>query len=89
MKDYGFIQLYNEAFVYKKHNGSVVMFLLDDILQMRNDIATISTMKVWLSHQFEMEDLGEAYYILGIKLLRNKSNKLIELNQAPYIDLCG
>ena len=33
-----------------------------------------------------MKDLGEADYILGIKLLRNRKNKVLALSQALYID---
>jgi hypothetical protein len=33
-----------------------------------------------------MKDLGEASYILGIKLLRDCRNKMIGLSQAAYID---
>jgi hypothetical protein len=33
-----------------------------------------------------MKDLGEACYILGIKLLRDRRNRMISLSQAAYID---
>jgi hypothetical protein len=33
-----------------------------------------------------MKDLGEANYILGIKLLRDRKNKMTGLSQATYID---
>ena len=33
-----------------------------------------------------MKDLGEANYILGIKLLRDRKNKVLALSQALYID---
>ena len=33
-----------------------------------------------------MKDLGEANYILGIKLLRDWKNKVLALSQALYID---
>ena len=33
-----------------------------------------------------MKDLGEANYILGIKLIRDRKNKLLALSQASYID---
>ena len=33
-----------------------------------------------------MKDLGEANYILGIKLLRDQKNKVLPLSQALYID---
>ena len=33
-----------------------------------------------------MKDLGEANYILRIKLLRDRKNKVLALSQASYID---
>ena len=33
-----------------------------------------------------MKDLGEASYILGIKLLRDRKNKTLALSQVVYID---
>jgi hypothetical protein len=48
------------------------MFLVlyvDDILLIGNDVGALSSVKVWLSKQFDMKDLGEASYILGIKVI--------------------
>ena len=47
------------------------MFLVlyvDDILLIGNDVGVISLVKVRLLSQFDMKDLGEANFILGIKL---------------------
>ena len=33
-----------------------------------------------------MEDLGEAAYILGIKIYRDRSRRLIGLSQTTYLD---
>ena len=33
-----------------------------------------------------MKDLGEAAYILGIRILRNRSRRLIGLSQSTYLD---
>ena len=65
----------SEPCVYKRCSGNVVVFLIlyvDDILLIGNDIGTLSSVKVWLSGQFDMKDLGEASHILGIKLLQDR-----------------
>ena len=54
-----------------KSEGDRVVFLVlyvDDILLLGRDIGMLSTVKVWLAKTFDMKDLGEASYILGIKL---------------------
>ena len=33
-----------------------------------------------------MKDLGEASYVLGIQIIRDRRNKLLALSQASYID---
>ena len=46
----------------------------------------LSDVNGWLKYQFEMKDLGEANYILGIKILGDRKNKLLALSQTSYID---
>ena len=46
----------------------------------------MSSVKIWLSSQFDMKDLGEANYILGIKLWRDQKNRMLGLSQVVYID---
>ena len=65
------------------------MFLVlyvDDILLIGNDVGVMSSVKVWLSSQFDMKDLGEANFILGIKLWQDCKNKMLGFLQARYID---
>ena len=89
IKSFGFEQNLDEPRVYKRHQDKVVMFLvlyIDDILLIGNVVEVMSSVKVWLSSQFDMKDLGEANFILGIKLWRDRKNKMLGLSQARYID---
>ena len=36
--------------------------------------------------QFQMKDLGDAQYVLGIQIVRNRKNKTLAMSQASYID---
>ena len=63
-----------------------MVLYVDDILLIGNDVETLSKVKKWLVEQFQMKDLGEASYILGIQIIRDRKNKLLELSQASYID---
>lgn len=70
-------------------SGSIVVFLIlyvDDILLMGNNIPMLQDVKSWLGKCFAMKDLGEAAYILGIKIYRDRSKRLIGLSQSAYID---
>ena len=46
----------------------------------------LSTVKVRLANTFDMKDLGEASYILEIKLFRDRKRRIKELSQATYIE---
>jgi hypothetical protein len=89
IKGFGFHQNEEEACVYKKESGSVVVFLIlyvDDILLIGNDIPMLESVKASLKKSFSMKDLGEATYILGIRIYRDRSKSLIGLSQDTYID---
>ncbi|KAK8667612.1 hypothetical protein V6N13_007760 [Hibiscus sabdariffa] len=89
IKEFGFIRNEDEPCVYKKFSGSIVSFLflyVDDILIIGNDIPTLQSIKTWLSSYFSMKDLGEAAYILGVKIYRDRSRRLLGLSQSTYID---
>ncbi|GKD77921.1 retrotransposon protein, putative, ty1-copia subclass, partial [Tanacetum coccineum] len=46
----------------------------------------LKEVKDYLGKCFSMKDLGEAAYILGIKIYRDRSKRLIGLSQSAYID---
>ena len=46
----------------------------------------LNGVKTWLAVQFQMKDLGEAQYVIGIQIIRDRKNKMLALSQATYID---
>ena len=89
IKSFGFEQNLDEPCVCKRHQDNVVIFLVlyvDYIQLIGNDVGVMSSVKIWLSSQFDMKDLGEASYILGIKLWRDRKNRMLDLSQVGYID---
>ncbi|GJW24267.1 retrotransposon protein, putative, ty1-copia subclass [Tanacetum coccineum] len=82
IKKFGFTQNRNEPCVYLKASGSNVTFLIlyvDDKLIMGNNIPMLQGVKSYLGKCFAMKDLGEAAYILGIKIYSNRSRWLFGL----------
>jgi len=56
------------------------MFLtlyVDDILLVGNKLKMIQATKKWLSSVFKMKDMGEAKYVLSVKIIRNRPKKLL------------
>ena len=48
---------------------------VDDILIIGYDLEALSSLRIWLSSQVLNEGLGDASYILVIKLLQDRKNK--------------
>ena len=80
IKAYGFIQIFEEACIYKKVSGSSVAFLklyVDDILLIGNNVEFPRKHKGVFERSFSNKDLGEAAYILSIKIYIDRSRRLI------------
>ena len=90
IKAFGFVQTFGGAYICKKVSGSFVAFLIlyvDDILLMGNDIEFLDSIKGYLNKSFSMKDLGEASYILGIKIYRDGSRHLMVLSKNTHLDM--
>ncbi|GJZ26942.1 retrotransposon protein, putative, ty1-copia subclass [Tanacetum coccineum] len=90
IKKFCFSQNHDEPCVYMKASGNYVTFLIlyvDDILIMGNNIPMLQDIKSYLRRCFAMKDLGEAAYILGIKIYQDRSKRLIGLCQSAYIEI--
>ena len=59
---------------------------MDDILLIGNDIEFLDSIKGYLNKNFLMKDLGEAAYILGIKIYKDISRRLMRLSMSTYLD---
>ncbi|KAL0439436.1 UNVERIFIED_CONTAM: hypothetical protein Slati_2426600 [Sesamum latifolium] len=89
IRGYDFIKNDYDPCIYKKISGSSVAYLVlyvDDILLIGNDVKMLGDIKAWLSTQFSMKDMGEASYILGIKIYRDRSRRMLGLTQSSYIE---
>ncbi|XP_022843134.1 uncharacterized protein LOC111366654 [Olea europaea var. sylvestris] len=75
--------------IYLRVKGNKYIFLVlyvDDILLAANDIELFLETKCMLSFYFDMKDLGEASYVLGIQNFRNRSRGVLGLSQKTYIN---
>ena len=67
----------------------IVVFLIlymEDILLIENDFEMLLKVNIQLATQFQMKDLREAQHVLGIKIIRDRKNKVITFSQENYID---
>ncbi|KAL0463157.1 UNVERIFIED_CONTAM: hypothetical protein Slati_0203300 [Sesamum latifolium] len=89
IRGYDFIKNDYDPCIYKKISGISVAYLVlyvDDILLIGNDVKILGDIKEWLSTQFSMKNMGETSYILGIKIYKDRSRRMLGLTQSSYIE---
>ncbi|RVX07454.1 Retrovirus-related Pol polyprotein from transposon TNT 1-94 [Vitis vinifera] len=72
-------------FVKKSHAGKMAILIVyvDDIILSGNDMEELQNLKKYLSEEFEVKDLGNLKYFLGMEVAR--SRKGIVVSQRKYI----
>ena len=74
------------VYVKRSKGECLIMSLyVDDILLLENDGELIKATKGWVSSTFGMKDMGESCYVLGVKILRDRSRRLLGLSEETYI----
>ena len=84
----GFEKIKVDQCIYLKINGSKYIFLVlyvDDILLACKDIGLLHETKQLLSKTFDMNDLRDASFVLGIEICKDRSHNLLGLIQKAYI----
>jgi hypothetical protein len=59
---------------------------VDDILLASSDVSLLLEIKRFLSSNFDMKDLSEASFILGIEIHRDRRNVVLGLSQNIYLE---
>jgi len=87
---FGFTIVSEDHCVYVKKTTKEIMFLtlyVDDILLAGNNLEMINATKWWLSSVFDMKDMGETRYVLGVEIVQNYPKKLLGMCQEAYIKI--
>ncbi|GKB89652.1 uncharacterized mitochondrial protein-like protein, partial [Tanacetum coccineum] len=85
LKDIGFLQCVHKKAVYRKvSNGEFIIIVVyeDDIFVTGASLDLINEFKRRMASQFEMSDLGELTYYLGIEVSQGKDR--MEIKQERY-----
>jgi hypothetical protein len=59
---------------------------VDDILLSSSDVSLLLETKKFLFSSFDTKDLGEASFVLEIKIHRDRRNMVLELSQKAYLE---
>ena len=86
---YGFSMTEGDRCIYFKIVGDKFILLslyVDDILISSNDKSMLLEVKSWLSSKFDMKDMGNASYVLGVEIHRDRGNRTLGLSQKAYLN---
>ncbi|KAI5349422.1 hypothetical protein L3X38_002309 [Prunus dulcis] len=89
VKDFGFVENVLDECIYMKMSGRhfiILVLYVDDILLACTNLTMLHDCKNFLSKNFEMTDLAEASYVLGIDISRDRKNGVLGLSQKSYIE---
>jgi len=89
IKKFGFKENDVDSCIYVKVKGGKLVILVlyvDDILLACNDKNILHETKNFLSSNFDMKDLGDASYVLGIEIHRDRAQGVLGLSQKAYIE---
>ena len=63
----------------------ILVLYIDDILLASYDLGMIYETKEYLKNNFDMKDMSEATFIIGIEIYRDRSRGLLGLSQETNI----
>jgi hypothetical protein len=84
IRSFGFKENEEDNCIYAKFRNAKFIFLIlyvDDILLASSDISLLLETNRFLSSNFDMKDLGEASFILGIEIHRDRRKRVLGLSQ--------
>ena len=65
----------------------IIAVYVDDTILAANDMELLRAEKANLSIRFEMEDLGEIHYCLGMAIERDRRAKVLMIHQKSYLKM--
>jgi hypothetical protein len=84
----GFQAFQSDTCIYQLRKGSLAILIalyVDDLLLLSNSLKGLTTLKRDLSRLFAMKDLGEAHYVLGIQIDRDRTARTLSISQREYV----
>ena len=83
----GLIQIREDICLFT-NDWLIVFFYVDDIVGLcrTTDLPKLHQFKQALMEQYELKDLGELNWFLGIRIIRDRSQRKLSLCQDSYVD---
>jgi hypothetical protein len=89
IRSFGFKENEEDNCIYAKFKSGKFIFLIlyvDDILLASSDVILLLETKRFMFSNFDMKDLGEALFVLGIEIHRDRRKGVLRLSQKAYLE---
>ena len=64
----------------------IVIIYVDDLIILTSDMTKLMEFKAKLEKEFDMSDLRELHFFLGVQIERNKATRTLTMHQKSYIE---
>ena len=64
----------------------IVIIYVDDLIILASDMTKLMEFKAKLEKEFDMSDLGELHFFLGVQIERNRAARTLTMHQRSYIE---
>jgi hypothetical protein len=85
----GFLRCDSDHAVFVYHGKGkifcIIVLYIDDLMILSNNLKLLSLKKAQLMKALKMKDLGEIHWFLGLKITRNRLQRLIYISQSCYV----
>ncbi len=84
----GFSRSQADHLLYVKQTGEyllIVIIYVDDLIILASNVNILKWLKSRLEDEFEMSDLGELHYCLGVEFEKDRANCTITMSQNKNI----
>ena len=88
VKSMGFVQSSNDPCLYNASEGKtfLIWVYVDDIMLAGESTERIAQVKEALSKEFDVKDLGELNYFLGVQVIQNHKDDKVWLGQPTFTE---
>jgi hypothetical protein len=89
IRKFGFKENKENNCIYANFKNGKFIFLIlyvDDILLVSSDVDLLREIKKFLSSKYDMKDLDEASFVLGVEIHRDRRNGVLTLSQKAYLE---
>ena len=87
LKELGLGPLFGDPSIFATPDRSLIIGLyVDDMLIMSKDAGAVNRAVQHIKKRWAIKNLGEVNHILGLRVIRDRANRSVSLDQTAYID---